>query len=224
VTRGVRHLQEERLFDHYLAEQHGEPIDPPSAEHLADCPACRERYADLVAFMSGLGEQADVELSAAFSSDDLRMQHQQIATRLEHLGHHARIISFPRQQPSTGVAGHMVRVAPRWLAAAAAAGLFVGIGLGSFVQSGVRLACRPAAPRATAARPTRDIVEPAVVPGDTAPLAGLDDAGIGAAEPNDDDFLSELETALDRPRAHELVALDDLTPRVREMTISNRIQ
>jgi hypothetical protein len=62
------------------------------------------------------------------------------------------------------------------------------------------------------------------VPGDTAPLAGLDDAGIGAAEPNDDDFLSELETALDRPRAHELVALDDLTPRVREMTISNRIQ
>ena len=55
----ARHLQEERLFDSYLAERAGEPIDPPIAEHLADCAACCARYAELAAFMDALRKDGD---------------------------------------------------------------------------------------------------------------------------------------------------------------------
>jgi hypothetical protein len=37
---------------------------------------------------------------------------------------------------------------------------------------------------------------------------------------NDLDFLSELEIALERPNTPELLALDELTPHVREVRIS----
>ena len=50
----LAHLPEERLFDCYLAHHNGEAIDPPAADHLADCEPCAVRYADLVGFMDGL--------------------------------------------------------------------------------------------------------------------------------------------------------------------------
>ena len=47
----AHHLQDERLFDSYMAERNGEPVDPPIVEHLADCESCGTRYAELTAFM-----------------------------------------------------------------------------------------------------------------------------------------------------------------------------
>ena len=37
----AQHLQDERLLDCYYAERRGEAPDPPAAEHLSDCDACR---------------------------------------------------------------------------------------------------------------------------------------------------------------------------------------
>jgi hypothetical protein len=43
------HLQDDTLFDCYYAARRGDSLDPPSAEHLADC-AAASRYADVGAF------------------------------------------------------------------------------------------------------------------------------------------------------------------------------
>ena len=122
----VRHLQEDRLFDCYTAAQGGESLDPRAAAHLAQCAECRARYDELVQFMDDLRQEADEETSAVFTPETLRAQQQHIMRRIEHFGHPARVLSFPgrvvrRHFAPTG------RIAPRWTAAAAAAGLFIGV-------------------------------------------------------------------------------------------------
>ena len=57
-----RHLVEERLFDCYVAQRGGESIEPPAADHLADCGECAARYAELAQFMDGL--RADMAADA----------------------------------------------------------------------------------------------------------------------------------------------------------------
>jgi hypothetical protein len=200
----AHHIHEERLFESYLTERDGESIEPPVAEHLADCPECANRYADLQRFMDGLREHADAELDEVFSAERLRAQQQQIARRLEQVGHAARIISFPGHPPADHhAAARRSRVAPRWLAAAAAAGLIVGASLG-----GVLFRDGPATPSQPPVIANVGPTEPPLVQ-------------TRGSEPVDDiDFLSELEIALERPYTPELVALDALTPHVREVRIT----
>jgi hypothetical protein len=59
------------LFDSYLAERAGDPIDPPIAEHLADCAACCRGYAELAAFMDTLRKDGEVEADAIFTPERL---------------------------------------------------------------------------------------------------------------------------------------------------------
>jgi hypothetical protein len=195
----ARHLSDERLFDCYLTEQCGEPAEPPVAEHLADCQECRTRYAALARFMDGLRVEADAELDEAFPADRLRVQQQQIMRRIDHLACPTRIISFPGHSPDVRATASRTRVAPRWLAAAAAAGLLLGIAAGSRIYPG-----GSAAPPAEVSR------------AGGAPAAALA-IGLGGPEPSTDlDFLLELEYALERPHTRELTALDALTPHVLE--------
>jgi hypothetical protein len=199
----ARHLQEDRLFECYLAEQAGEPVEPPAAEHLTDCSDCSARYADLRRFMDGLRTQADTELDEIYPPDRMRAQQQHIASRVEHLGHHARVISFPRHsvsQPSRN-AGSLAM--PRWIGAAAA-GLVIGIGVSSHYYSQV-----PASQPLTVA--SSNI---------TAPVEASASASVPSlANDANEEFFSELELALERPHTRELVALDDLTPHVREVRV-----
>jgi predicted anti-sigma-YlaC factor YlaD len=192
----ARHLQEERLFDCYLSASAGEPIDPPVVEHLTDCAECSARYADLTRFMEGLRTEADAETDAVFPPERLQAQQQQIARRLEHVGRAARVISFPGRSHAVGSATHRAQRATRWVAAAAAAGLFIGVGLGVFYDGGLR------GSRATHQVATSFASRPALVP---------------TSEAADDAFLSELEIAADRPHTRELAAFDALTPHVREV-------
>ena len=217
----ARHLQDDRLFDCFVAERDGEGLDPPAAEHLADCAACAGRYEELRSFLGGLRAEADGEVDALFSSEALRAQQQQIARRLEHLGHGARVISFPAHPVASGVHGHGWRFTPRWVAAAAAAGLFVGVGVGSFFQTNVRLS--RAHPAAVAAPGRTASPQPAAPDRSSAPgtpaLASTPAPSDDATAPDsNDEFLSELELALDRPRTRELRALDELTPHVRQVS------
>ncbi len=119
----------------------------------------------------------------------------------------------------------MASFAPRWIAAAAVAGLVVGVGVGSFFQSGVRVS-RLRQPATLGATPGpaaigAPIERPEATAADPANAAN---AGTSAPSDTNEEFLSELELALDRPRTHELLALDELTPRVRELPVSNRIR
>ena len=131
MTLGSHHLQDDRLFDCYLADRQGDSPDPPLAEHLADCQACATRYAEVARFMDGLRAEAQHETDAIFTPERLRMQQEAIARRIDHLGRPARVISFPSQLVSRTMAVSTSHGAPRWVAAAAAAGLFVGVALGA---------------------------------------------------------------------------------------------
>lgn len=199
------HLREDRLFDCYAAERSGEPIDPPSAEHLADCPACAGRYAELARFMDDVRSEVDAETDEVFPPERLRLQQQQIARRLEHVGHAARVISFPGQAVRQ-LRSRATRIAPRWIMGAMAAGLIIGVGVGTFFEpfnarlriDRSRTAVAQPAPQGTPAVPAAVLATAADLPADAY-----------------DVFLQELELAGDQPYTAELVALDELTPHVR---------
>jgi hypothetical protein len=216
----ARHLQEASLFECYLSEKDGEAIEPTAAEHLTDCAECHARYLDLRGFMDGLRTEVDAELDEVFPAERLRAQQQQIARRLEHLAHPARVINFPRHLPDQHVAPSRSRVAMRWIGAAAAAGLFLGIGLGTFFF--------PGAPTSPGSGPAA-----VISPADGVASAPAGGAGAAAESPvvltsvpepvtDTEQFLSELELALERPYTPELVAIDAMTPHVREIRVQFR--
>jgi len=204
------HLQDERLYECYYAERRGDVLDPPTAEHLSDCTACSHRFDELSQFMTALRNDADAEVDALFPPDKLRAQQQDIARRVEHIGRPARVISFPGRlavrQPSTST----VRLATRWIAAAAAAGLFVGVAAGTAFNFGGRLNFSPSA-RVSYGQAGRGR-SMANVPSHLVP------PHIDVTPPvSDDAFMSDLESALDSPHTRELVVFDALTPHVREI-------
>jgi anti-sigma factor RsiW len=205
VIHRAHHLPEERLFDSYLAERGGAPLDPPVAEHLADCAACGTRYAELSSFMDTLRRDGDADADAIFTPEHLRLQQEQISRRIALVGRPARVLSFPGRIVRRTIDASTSRTAPRWAAAAAAAGLFVGIAVGASFQWRSQLQVRRSfLSDASVARTQR--LTPVATRGTVPPDVAADDA-----------FLSDLEIALERPHTRELVAFDALTPHVREI-------
>jgi hypothetical protein len=198
------HLAENRLFDCYLAQQSGETLDPRTAEHLSDCGECAAAFAELVAFMNAVRSDGQADADVVFTPERLRAQQQQIARRLEHVGRSARVISFPGRFDDSRIAGAPWRTAPRWIAAAAAAGLFIGVAVGASYQWEVR------------AHAPRRLAMSHRLPTDVAPIPTV---GPSPAPPatDEDAFLSDLEIALARPRTRELQPFDALTPHARDI-------
>jgi hypothetical protein len=193
-------LNDERLFDRYLAERSGETPDPPSAEHLVDCAECSARYDELVRLLDGVRDEAEAETDEVFTAERLRMQQQQIARKLELVGRPARVISFPSHYPAASLGRSRTHGVARWLYAAAAACFIVGIGAGAWYDSAWRsIRTRDFTPHARLTPIATNGASPA-------PDAAADDA-----------FLSDLEMALERPRTRELAAFDDLTPHARDI-------
>jgi hypothetical protein len=202
----AHHLHDDRLFDCYVSERSGETPDPRAAEHLGDCRDCSVRYAELTRFMDTLRADGQAEADDIFTADRLRAQQHAIARRLELVGRPARVISFPGAAAGRAMASTTSRSAPRWIAAAAAAGLFIGAGLGMSYGVGAGLG-RPLQLQRT--RVERGESRPTPVA-----TYGSSQADVAA----DEAFLSDLELALDRPRTPELRAYDALTPHVREIS------
>jgi hypothetical protein len=200
VIRRV-HPSDERLLDCYLNERDGTVVDPRLAEHLTDCTPCGARYGELTRFMDTLQAEGELEADAIFTPERLRTQRQQIAQRIEHVNRPGRVITFPGQLVRRGLSVSSAKIARRWTAAAAAAGLFLGIALGASYRW-------DSAPRRSAIR------NAAGGPAQLAPIATRAAAPQAGA---DDLFMSELDVALDRPHTRELVAIDALTPHFREI-------
>lgn len=201
----THHLREERLFDCYVAERSGEQIDPPVAEHLADCRECGARYGEFVRFMDSVRAEGGAQADEIFTPERLSAQHQQIARRLELVGRPARIISFPGRITARHMSPSAARGVTRWIYAAAVAGLVVGVGVGAVYQSEWR----------PVGGSQKSGIHRAISPRGFGPVATS-----GTSRPPDaadDAFLSDLDLALEGPGARALQPYDALTPHVREV-------
>src|SRR5262249_50078992 len=134
----------------------------------------------------------------------LLAQRHAIARRVEHVNRPARVLSFPTRIVRRTIGVSAARPALRWVAAAAAAGLFLGVAVGASYQWGGR---RPGADLHTLmARDTNSRLTPVATRGSSPAEIAADTA-----------FLSDLDTALERPHTRELQAFDELTPHFREI-------
>ena len=163
--------------------------------HLESCPACRARFGELSSSLETIRVEAITEADESFPAERLAAQHAQIFRRLEAAERPARVIAFPRfAQPLTSRTSH----ASRWIAASAAAGLIVGVGVGQLMDLRHSLSMQPAA---------QARVAPASV------SRGLDSRIQAVSATRDEAFLSELDASLARAAVPELRALDAFTPR-----------
>lgn len=190
------HLDEAALASVWMdGSLGGGPVSHP---HLENCPACRSRFAELASWLEDLRIDAVAEADEQFPAERLASQHAQIFRRLEAAERPARVIAFPKfTQPLTSRSSH----ASRWIAAAAAAGLIVGVGVGQLMD--LRHSLTPPPPAAAGARLTAK-AQPGAAAGSmqTVSVTGRDEL-----------FLSELDASIARAPARELRALDAFTPR-----------
>ncbi len=196
------HLADARLLACCLTEGdtgHLLPAEVDAMAHLKRCEECRRRLDEVRWQVDMLRDEERARVDALFSAEHLEAQRAQIVRRLEHVGRQARVIAFPAHvRPQREVARSRTA---RWVVAAAAAGLAVGLGLGAMMNFQLALPwSSPVRPAVASRAPELHIN----------PVAKLSDPGF-----SDEAFLSEIDQALAR-RATELEALDALTPHVRE--------
>jgi hypothetical protein len=185
----------------------GEPIDQaPDPEidvrHLASCGVCRATLDTRVAALRLERDAVDALVEASFSDSALDTQRRGIFARLTARRDNGRVLEFPAR---AGRPARRDRPAMRWLAAAAAAGLFVGMLAGPRLQpvlQGPFVGPRHVVARATPLQPV-SAREPRVV------------------HTHDELFLSEMETAVNNRGALPLRALDDLTPEPVPVSVSS---
>lgn len=178
-----------------------ETRDQVVTAHLAACDRCRAVVANTEAICADARACAEAEADAAFSEGALGRQRAHILRRLEQQGHPARVLRFPASPSGLSNARQVAR---RWVAAAAAAGLLVGIAAGRFLPAQRSIS---SSPRAAAA----DRLVPA-----TRPAAAQPRFAEGRHEA-DEAFLVDLEMAAASPRIEPLQALDAMTPRMNDV-------
>jgi hypothetical protein len=159
--------------------------------HLAACPRCRSERDRLRAGLAAVVAGATAAADHALPATTLERQRQSIRQRIGRLSAGARLLPFPVAAAARPV--EPVRADRRWIAAAAVAGLLVGVGV-ERLQHGLD---GPAgAPGGSAAEATQRAAAEAFT-----------------AEPwRDDPLLSDVDAVLTRETRPEFEALDGLTP------------
>jgi hypothetical protein len=187
------HVGDDRLIEICVAGS----VTPLEQVHLEGCDACAGRRTRLERFLFEVHEGAAAEADAAFSDERLAAQRARILHRVEQDGRPARVIAFPASA-SADQRPLRARPAARWIAGAAAAGLTLGLLAGHLAHDlpNFRGASR-SAPGVAAVS-------------DAAARPGLRMATVSM---NEDEFLGEVEDALDGPSLPVLRPLNDLTPR-----------
>ena len=191
------HLSDDRLIELSM-------LDAPSAseqQHLSACTRCDARRVRLHRLLEDVSDGATAAADAAFPPERLARQHSRILARLMQEGRPARVIAFPAAYTQSEPVVSRTRPPSRWIAAAAVAGLVVGVIAGRFGHdypfsrsSQVIITHSAEAPELRA-------------PGTSGPIR---EASVSISE---DEFLSQLEMAIDSPAAAALQPIDDLTPR-----------
>lgn len=196
-----RHLTDGAFVEIWSASvESGQPaLDP----HLEQCQQCRTRYNAFIAWMDRMRDDARAEADEAFPPERLAAQQAQVLRRIETLERPGRVIAFPKfARPITSTQGH----AQRWVAAAAAAGLVIGLAAGQFVDIRDALGGgRRVSPQVsqTTARAT-----PAPLP--TNPVVTPTSGSV-------EDETLFFGDAAERVRFATLQSVDDITPRARDL-------
>ena len=180
------HLSDDRLIEVSLDRS-------PSVaerEHLDACSACAARRADLSQLLVATTNVAIAEADTVFTPERLARQKTRILLRLEQEGRPGKVVTFP--------AGHVqpprpLRARPgmRWVAGAAAAGVFIGMLAGHYapvLRSGAH--------------------QTSFAPAGSSPVA-LQTVSTTMSE---EEVLGRLEMAIDGTSGTTLQPLHDLTP------------
>jgi hypothetical protein len=171
-------------------ESTGDPLG--RNPHLAGCADCRARYVDFCAWLTDIRDDAIAEADVAFPGDRLAAQQSQILRRLEAMERPARVIAFPRLNRTVTAAHSRPQ---RWVAAAAAAGLIVGIAAGQMLN--LRQTFNQS-----------DNFRPVAVHGSSTP-SSMQPVNVA----NDEMLMYQAATRSDLPA---LESIDALTPRMRD--------
>ncbi|MBK9241557.1 MAG: hypothetical protein IPL75_15130 [Acidobacteria bacterium] len=116
-------LRRGHLSENALVEVWSTGVRP---SHLDRCDICAERAVDMSRWLEDVRDMGAAEADAVFPEERLAAQRSQVLQRLESLDRPAKVISFPARAVRHSDAADR-RVSPGWLAAAAAAGLAIGI-------------------------------------------------------------------------------------------------
>lgn len=172
----------------------------PETAHVSSCAPCQARLAALGAWVGETAAEAGAVADAVFTPERLAEQKSDILRRLEAAGRSARVIAFPAGAPAPEL--QSTRQVLRWAAAAAVAGMMVGLASGRLLH----LNGTPAS--STAALSART---------ETPPRA----QGLASSSPDSErDEAALLDAAYDRISLDSLRTIDDLTPRAREITFA----
>jgi hypothetical protein len=195
----ANHLSDDRLIELCM-------IDAASAteqQHLSACARCDARRGRLQRLLEDVSDTATAAADAAFPPERLARQQARILARLQHEGRPARVIAFPAGHAQHDPIVSRTRPGSRWIAAAAVVGLVVGAIAGRFGHD--YSFGRPGGPRVIVAR---TVEQPELrATGTTATLREV------SASISEDEFLNQIEIAIDGPAAAALQPIDELTPR-----------
>lgn len=189
--RRMRHLTDEDLLA---------LIDSATSDaHLDACSRCATRHAELLCVIADL-DVIHADADAVFDDERLLHQRTHILRRLDRNHGPARVLPFPAAVDRARGMRIFAATGRRWIAAAAIGGLIVGVFSGRLITHRTDgETSTPSQAYATAAR--RSAARPVLVPADL--------------RTGDEVLLEEVESALSRPRVHELSAIDAITPAAR---------
>ena len=185
------HLSDDRLIDLCLHQATG----ATEQQHLASCGACEARRANLARLLTEVSEVAAAEADAHFTAERLERQRAHILQRVALEPRHGQLISFPAGHSSVPTLLR-ARPAARWIAGAAAAGLFIGLLAGHL---------------------THDFTAGRVMPSRAVPSATAASFQAVSTTLSEEEFLGRLEIAIEGTGGSALRPLDDLTPLVWEV-------
>ena len=202
-----RHLTDRELLETVLdAEADDRTATSTAAGHAARCAGCAARRAELRSALGHLSAEAEAAFEAAVTPERLAIQRRRILRRIERAAGEsgaARILRFPSAAAPARAGAAPAR---RWFAAAAAAGVILGV-----------LAVRSAdvAQSGSASQPPAAAAGPGPVFAPTASTAT-------PLAMTDEQLMRDLEEALAVSGVSPLVALDEMTPRLRDVAIDIR--
>jgi len=192
---GSPHLSDESLIELHALLLSGERgVAARYQRHVRQCPSCRERLEGLRDACADLRRDVQASVDARITPARLDRQLDIITRRLE--GTSGRVLPFPTAAPRPAPAPSL----RRWVAAAAAAGLIIGLGAGRLIGPGGEPVASWRAATVGPGQHTRS----------------------GVQQETDEQMLVEIDAALTRSRTKEFRALDELTPRVAEARARGR--